>query len=84
MARNGAFAATEPFRKVAAVETDDSATFAETDALWVGTGGTELTVTIGGSDVVFANVPDGTLLPIACTAVKETGTDADDIVRLYW
>jgi hypothetical protein len=84
MARDGSLSAIEPYKKAAAVSPHDSDTFPVSDALWVGTGATELTVTINGADVLFGNVPDGSLLHIACTAVKNTGTDASDIVRLNW
>ncbi len=51
-------------------------------AIYVGTAG-DITVTMAdGNDVTFANVPAGTILPIRCTYVKSTGTDASDIVSL--
>lgn len=84
MARMGTLSAIEPFRKAAAVTPDNGATFEASDAVWVGDGNTTLTATINGTDVAFTNVPDGTLLPIACTAIKATGTDASDLIRLNW
>jgi hypothetical protein len=42
-------------------------------ALWVGSGG-DVTATIGGGDVVFKNVPSGTLLPIKATKIKLAST----------
>lgn len=67
-----------------AITPHDTNTLASTSrALFVGTGGTTLTVTMsGGGDLVFTNVPDGTLLPIRVTKVKATGTDATGIVSL--
>jgi hypothetical protein len=67
-------------------------------ALYVGTGGTTLIVTLtGGPDggsftqgaTVFTNVPSGTFLPIIVDYVWSTGddgafsTDCDNIVALY-
>jgi hypothetical protein len=69
---------------VAVTPHDTNALAATSRALFVGTGGTTLTVRLSGAgaDVVFTNVPDGTLLPIRVTHVRATGTDADDIVSL--
>jgi hypothetical protein len=52
-------------------------------AIYVGTGG-DLAVTpeAGGEDVVFRNVPDGTILPIRPRMILLTGTSAADIVGL--
>ena len=53
-------------------------------ALFVGTGGN---VTMrgagGGADVLFKNVPDGSVLPFRAQFVRATGTSATDIVALY-
>lgn len=53
-------------------------------ALWIGTGG-DVTVLMAGTGtaILFANVPDGTLLPIRVKRVNDTGTDADDIVAIW-
>lgn len=57
---------------------------AVTDALFVGTGATELTVVFqGGEAFTFTNVPDGTLLPVGIIRVNDTNTDASDLVALY-
>ena len=46
-------------------------------------GGTgDVTVTMGGVYVTFKSVPAGTLLPIACTQVRNTGTSASNMVAL--
>ena len=51
--------------------------------IYIGTGG-NLTVTmLGGQKVTFANIPDGTFLPIQVRKVWATDTDADDILALY-
>ena len=50
-------------------------------ALYVGTGG-DVVATVGGQDVTFVNVPDGTWLPVMATKVK-AATTASDIVRLW-
>jgi|694.fasta_scaffold87358_5 hypothetical protein len=51
--------------------------------LYIGTGG-NLTVTmIGGQVVTFANVVDGTFMPIQVRKVWASGTDAADILSLY-
>lgn len=52
-------------------------------ALYVGTGGSVVVRTRGGSDVTFANVPDGTILPIRCDMVKAS-TGASNIVALVY
>lgn len=52
-------------------------------ALYIGTGGSVTGVLWGGQTVTFANIPDGTILPVAFTRVNATHTDADDIVALY-
>lgn len=61
----------------------DTNTVEKTRGLYVGTGGDITVVNLQGNSVVFANVPDGTILPIRITAVKATGTTASDIVGLW-
>jgi len=51
-------------------------------ALYIGTAGTLKVRMLSGKDVTFAAVAAG-LLPIRCTKVYDTGTDADDIVALW-
>lgn len=55
-----------------------------TRAVYVGTGG-NLTVKMqdSGTSVTFVAVPTGTTLPIRCTRILATGTDAADIVALW-
>ncbi|HTU22869.1 MAG TPA: hypothetical protein VMG10_32820 [Gemmataceae bacterium] len=52
-------------------------------ALWVGGGGAVALVTQAGQSVTIASAPAGSLLPIACTQVKATGTTATSIVALW-
>ncbi|HZF42127.1 MAG TPA: hypothetical protein VEZ48_01815 [Sphingomonadaceae bacterium] len=53
-------------------------------ALFVGTGGSlTLRGAGGGGDVVFRNVPAGSVLPFRAQFVRATGTSAADIVALY-
>lgn len=57
---------------------------ASTTALWVGTGGDVAVIMRSGAEVIFTDVPSGSLLPIRITHVKSTGTvTADDMVALY-
>ena len=51
--------------------------------LYVGTGGALVVKTAGGDTVTFANVPDGTFLPVQVLQVLATGTDASDILALW-
>ncbi len=51
-------------------------------ALYVGTGGNVTLTTVQGVDVLFANVPDGTILPVRVKRVKATLTAASNIVGL--
>lgn len=52
-------------------------------AIFVGTGGTVVIESVFGNTAPFV-VGDGTLLPVWAVRVLATGTDADDIVALYW
>ena len=80
------YKANEPYKVAEAVTPHDSTNFTNgaCDALFVGDGGTELTVIMGGSPFTFTNVPNGTLLPIKATRVNDTNTDATDLVALYY
>ena len=51
--------------------------------LFVGGGGDVVVITIGGSTLTLKNIADGSFLPIQVTRVKDTGTDATDIVALF-
>lgn len=51
-------------------------------ALYIGGGG-NITVRMGGANVVFVAVPQGTILPIRTDMVLSSGTTATSIVALY-
>jgi len=50
-------------------------------ALYVGTGGSVVVETVGGGEVTFTNVADGSFLPVRAAAIG-TATDATDLVGL--
>lgn len=54
-----------------------------TRALWVGSAGNIAVVMEGGGEVTFVGVQTGTLLPVAVTRVKSTGTTASSILACY-
>lgn len=69
-----------PFRKAGGVTPSDTDDLPyETGAVFVGGAGS-LVAVIGGTEVSFAAVPAGTVLPILCTRIKSTGTTATSIV----
>lgn len=51
--------------------------------LYVGSGGDIKVTMIGGQTVTFANVPNGSFLPIQVNKVWQTGTGASSILGLY-
>lgn len=51
--------------------------------LYVGTGGALAVETIGGDDVVFTNVANGTFIYVQCRKVKATGTGASGILAIW-
>lgn len=71
-------------RGVAVVPHDVNALADIPKALFVGTGG-NLTMrgAGGGTDILFRNVPDGSVLPFRAQFVRAAGTTATDIVALY-
>lgn len=74
---------TAPSSSAAAVTPNDGVDLANVPrGLYIGTGG-NVVVTMDSSDITFANVPAGTILPIECTRVKATGTTAANIVALF-
>lgn len=77
---------TDPSSRYAAVtpsDTDGSGDLVEISrAIYVGTGGNLIAITMTGAEVTFTSVPDGTLLPIRAKRIKATGTTATNIVSL--
>lgn len=51
--------------------------------LFIGTGGDIQVTMLGGQVVIFANVPDGTFLPIQVRRVWASNTNATDIIALF-
>lgn len=51
-------------------------------ALYVGASGDVAVVTAAGNQVVFAGVPDGSIIPVRVRKVLSTGTTATGIVSL--
>ena len=53
-------------------------------AIYVGTGGTSMTVTMSNADsVVFSNPANGTIVPIRCTDVSAVAGAVANLVALY-
>lgn len=66
-----------------AITPSDSAELTQpTRALYVGVAGDLGVTLVSGAELVFANIPSGTLLPVRARAVKATGTTADSLVGL--
>jgi hypothetical protein len=70
-------------RGVAVVPHDVNALADVPKALFVGTGGNLVLRGSGNADLLFKNVPDGSVLPFRAQYVRATGTSAADIVALY-
>ncbi len=74
---------TSPATNGFSITPSDSAQLIETvRAIYVGGQGTITLVLAGGTELAFANVPAGTILPIRTSSVKSTGTDATNLVGL--
>ena len=71
---------------LAASDTIDSTTKLNSSILYVGTGGSVKVLMAGKREVadaiIFANVPDGSFLPVTVDYVLATGTTASDIISL--
>ena len=53
-------------------------------AIYVGTGGTSMTVTMSNTDsVVFSNPASGTIVPIRCTNVSAVSGTVANLVAIY-
>lgn len=51
--------------------------------LYIGIGGNLRVLTVGGDEVIFNNIPDGTFLPVQVVRVLDSDTDADKIIALW-
>ena len=72
-----------PSDNAQAVTKSDTDTFPPTKAVYVGATG-DVTVTMqGGMQAEFESVPAGTILPIRCTQILSTGTEASKFTILY-
>lgn len=68
-----------------------AATFANSDTvnlpspsvIYVGTSGNVKVTTAQGDDVVFANVPSGSVIPVQVIRVWSTLTTATNLLRIY-
>ena len=71
---------------LAASDTISQATNLNSSVLYVGTGGSVKVLMTGkrevGDAIIFANVPDGSFLPVTVDFVLSTGTTASDIISL--
>lgn len=68
--------------ETAEVITKSDATVLEPCCLFVGTGGDITVDTIQSKNVVFKNIPDGSILYVFITKVYSTGTTASDMLAL--
>jgi hypothetical protein len=82
--QNSADAVHAPATRCVGVTPHDATPLADIPkALYVGTGGTiVLQASGGGGDAIFANVPDGSILPVRARFVRASGTTASGIVAL--
>ncbi len=77
-------AAAAPATRVAAVVPSDTVPLSDTPkALYVGTGGSLSLTGVRGGEATFANLPDGSVVPVRARLVRASGTTARDIVGLY-
>jgi len=65
------------------VTPNDVTALAVTRGLYIGTGGTVHVTMAYKTEVTFANVPDGSILPVQVVKVWAAGTSASDIIALY-
>lgn len=73
-----------PSSEFAAITPSDSTYLTDIPkAVYVGTGGDLVAINASGDAITFANVPDGTTLPIRPKRINSTGTVAADIVGIY-
>ena len=66
-----------------AISASDTAAFGPA-AVYVGTGGAVACRPAGSSsDVTFAGIPNGSVIPVMVTAIRSTGTTASNFVAVY-
>jgi len=70
-------------REAFAITKSDS-TIVNIDALYVGGAGDVAVQPLKGSVVTFVDVPAGSILPVKCTKVMSTNTDATLMVGLRY
>ena len=51
--------------------------------LYVGIGGNLQVLTVGGDELTFENIPDGTFFPVQVVRVLDSETTADKIIALW-
>ena len=66
----------------ALITTSDTTTF-NPSVLYVGVGGNVRVLTAQGTDIVFASVPAGFILPVQVIRVYATNTTASSMARIY-
>ncbi|MCU0947418.1 MAG: hypothetical protein MUF47_04105 [Porphyrobacter sp.] len=73
-----------PAKAAFAITPDDSADLPMVaKAIYVGTGGDLVLCAVDSdADATFANLPDGTILPVRVRAIRATGSTAANIVGL--
>ena len=74
---------TDPAQDAAVVTPSDTADQGLVRGLFIGGAGDVSLVTAAGRTVVFTGVLAGSILPVRCTKVRSTGTNATNIVALY-
>lgn len=74
-----------PARNAFAITPSDTATFTNyARGIYVGTSGDVCVITTGGNTVTLTGAVAGSILPVQCKAVMDTGTDATPgLVGLY-
>jgi hypothetical protein len=61
----------------------DTVLLANPSIIYVGTSGNVKVTTAQGDDVVFANVPSGSVIPVQVIRVWATTTTATNLLRIY-
>ncbi len=73
-----------PALNATAVTPHDTNAIVRCRALWVGgAGNITLRTNDGNADVLFSNIPAGSVLPVGAKYIRATGTTAALIVALY-